>query len=99
MSASAGESSTRSARSILGAAASPASVCGARSDTVVASLSLGRRLVDEGPEPAERLDCLDELVKADRLDDVGVHAELIAPHQVLFFARRGQHHHGNLLQR
>ena len=50
-----------------------------------------RRLVEDGPEDAEVLDRLEELLEADRLDDVGVHAELVAPHQIALLARGGQH--------
>jgi hypothetical protein len=39
-------------------------------------------LVEDGPEHAQVLDGLEELAKPDRLDHVGVHAELVAALQV-----------------
>src|ERR1017187_2522928 len=46
-----------------------------------------RRLVDHRPEDAEFLDRIDELVKIDRLYDIGVHPEAVASHHVLFLMR------------
>src|SRR5438105_4125404 len=59
-----------------------------RSGTGRSRRALWRRLVDDGPEPAEQLDGVDELVEGHRLDDIGVHAELVTPHQILFLGQR-----------
>src|SRR5216683_1206636 len=54
--------------------------------------SHGRRLVDDGPEHACLFYGVDKLLKADWLDDVSIDAQLIAFHEIGFFARRSQHH-------
>src|SRR5258708_38099787 len=54
--------------------------------------SHGRRLVDDGPEHARLFYGVDKLLKADWLDDVSIDAQLIAFHEIGFFARRSQHH-------
>src|SRR5262249_28553472 len=54
-----------------------------------------RWLVHDGTEYAHPRDRVPELVEVDRLHDIGVHAELVAPHHVLLFMGGGQHHHGN----
>src|SRR5690606_4268104 len=51
-----------------------------------------RRLVEHGPEAAERAHRIEELVHVDRLDHIGVHAQVPAHRQVAFLARRRQHH-------
>jgi len=43
-----------------------------------------RRLVEKSPEHSELSDRGDEFVEADRLHDVRVHPEIIAPHEILF---------------
>src|SRR3984893_1871849 len=53
------------------------------------------RLVDDGPENPQFLDGVDEGVKIHRLDDIGIHAQLIARHHVPLFTGRSKHHHGN----
>src|SRR5262245_10009518 len=52
--------------------------------------SYRRRFVQDRPEHSQLPDGLDELLKADRLDDVRIHTQLIALHQIRFFTRRGQ---------
>src|SRR3989338_6890162 len=61
--------------------------------------SAWRGFVDYGPECTELADGVDERPEVDRLYDVGVRAELVAANQILFFARGGEHHDGNGLQR
>src|SRR5207302_414787 len=75
-----GESSTSSARSGLGTGTSRCR-------------GYRRQLVEDGPERSELLDRLHELAELHRLDDVGVHAQLVAAQQVDLLAGRGQHHH------
>src|SRR5258706_9643785 len=68
--------------------------CSAMLSAVSASVrgTHGRRLVDDGPEHARLLNGVDKLLKADWLDDVSIDAQLIAFHEIGFFARRSQHH-------
>src|SRR5258707_512267 len=68
--------------------------CSAMLSAVSASdrASHGRRLVDDGPEHACLFYGVDKLLKADWLDDVSIDAQLIAFHEIGFFARRSQHH-------
>src|SRR5271169_3659111 len=47
----------------------------------------GRRLVDDRPKTPEFLDRVDKFVEIDWLHDIGVDAQLVAGHHVLFFAR------------
>src|SRR5262249_30146198 len=72
--------------------------CRMRSGNVILRLRLRpsadaarRRLVDDGPEHAELLDRIHELMEVDRLDHVRVHAQPVARHHVAFLARRGKH--------
>jgi hypothetical protein len=44
----------------------------------------GRRLVDHRPKHAKLLNGIDEFVEIDRLHHIGIHAELVASHHVLF---------------
>jgi hypothetical protein len=59
----------------------------------------GRRgFVEDGPEEAELFDGFDEFLEIDRLDHISVHAELIAPYKVLFFAGGGEHDDGDAFE-
>src|SRR3989449_8537987 len=62
------------------------------------SYAPGRRLVDDRPECAELFDGLDKLLEIDRLHHVGVHAQFVTLHQVLFLARGGEDDQWDRLQ-
>src|SRR5439155_21595909 len=49
------------------------------------------RLVDDAPEQAQFFNRAHEFVKAQRLDDVGIDAQVIALGEVALLTRRGQH--------
>ena len=58
-----------------------------------------RHFVDDRPERAHLLHGVDEILKFQRLDDIGIDAELVAADQILLLARGGHHHDGNHLER
>src|SRR5688572_13476750 len=61
--------------------------------------SARRRLVDDGPERTELTDSINEGAKVHRLHHIGICSELVAADEILLFARRGEHHDRNGLER
>src|SRR5215467_6748023 len=61
-------------------------------------LALGWRLIEHRPEGAGEFDCVRELLKIDRLDDVGVDAQFVAFSQIRFFPGRGKHDYRDLFE-
>ena len=57
-----------------------------------------RRLIDHGPKKSKLLDGFDKLLEIHRLHHVSVHAQRVAPHQILLLARGSHHHHRNALE-
>src|SRR5215212_9995698 len=62
------------------------------------AIAPGRRLVDDGPEETDLLEGGHELGEVDRLDHVGVHAQLVALLEIGRLGGRSQDHHWNRLQ-
>src|SRR5580698_2509566 len=84
------------------ASVTSSSRCRIRNGEPIACLALpdasGRRLVDDRPKNSEFLNGVYELVEIHGLHHVGVDAQLVARHHVLFFTGGGEHHHGDQLQ-
>src|SRR5476649_2165737 len=58
-----------------------------------------RHFVDDCPEHADLLHGVDEILKLQRLDHVGVDAELVAVDEILLLPRRGHHYDRDRLER
>src|ERR1700693_4026712 len=82
-------------RSLIGAALGMASA----SPSGRPGDAAGPPLVKENPEEADLPDGIDELLEADRLDDVGVDAEPVAFDEVPLLPRGRQHDDGEVSQR
>jgi len=56
----------------------------------------GRRFIMDCPESAQLPDDIEEGLEIDGFHDVGINTQAVAFHHVRFFARRGEHHDGNV---
>src|SRR3954468_23538168 len=56
------------------------------------------RFVEDCPKETELLDGIDELLKINRFNDVGIDAEFVTPDEILFLTGGGEHYDRHGLQ-
>src|SRR5450759_5320913 len=91
--------SSNSSSRTSSASSSLSSTSRIRTGSFASTISVVRtRLVHHGPELAECLDGLEELLGIDRLDHIRIHAEIPAGREIAFLARRRKDDDRNVLR-